>query len=518
MDNLRLNGTTDPVDSGYPSLTRTGSANNIAEFSLKGTQVPMPTQPELVVTSEPGVFPVTIDIEALHQQCVRDGIKLVRQCFLNNSGTLATYMVPTAVFFRRHAVKGRGMVPGLQTLPIGEDEPVWDLVRLGLVDLAKEVDFKPDWTTFKYLPQAPGHAFCLGLTYTRDPADTPWEHDPRWLLRKLSDKLKEKYNLKMVCGTESEFYIYAKTDPQTGRPLRLDETLYASSHSLHGPVGHMFDEMILANEAAGIGIYDTHSEIGPGQFEIATDPSEVNQCAFELMLTREIIHGVARKNGAYATFAPKPFPNEVGTGCHIHISLADATTGRNIFPSPSDPHGIHPLCASFMAGILEHARAMCAITMPTVGSYMRAQPGMFASAYTAWGNENREVCLRVATAPPGPPNNVEFRFCDATANPFTVMAALLIAGMDGMDRKLALGEPCQDMNMNDVTQEQLEARGIYRAPTSLIEAVDHLSKDRVLLEGMGKLGPATVHMRRYEAGWWGKKSYDDQCLEMIKRF
>lgn len=98
----------------------------------------------------------------------------------------------------------------------------------------------------------------------------------------------------MICGTESEFYLYKSTDPATGRPHRLDETLYASSHSLHGPVGHVFDEMVLANEACGIGIYDTHSEIGPGQFEIATDPSEANQCAFELMLTREIIHGGAK--------------------------------------------------------------------------------------------------------------------------------------------------------------------------------------------------------------------------------
>ncbi len=119
------------------------------------------------------------------------------------------------------------MVPGLQVLPIGEDEPVWDFVNSGGIDLSKEVDFKPDWSTFKYLPHLPGHAFCLGLTFSRGwssgwfwnwisiayfflalfllETNGPWEFDPRWLLRKLTQQLKEKYNLKMVCGTETEF-------------------------------------------------------------------------------------------------------------------------------------------------------------------------------------------------------------------------------------------------------------------------------------------------------------------------
>lgn len=184
MENIRVvTGSVTASDAAYGSLPRTLS-------QPLGTATEMPTQPKLKVTSAPDAFPVEIDIADLQAQCVRDGIKLIRQCFLNNSGellelgansgvsisyhqpfsqsgTLATYIVPTSVFFRRHAVKGRGMVPGLQVLPIGQDDLVWDFVHSGGIDLSKEVDFKPDWTTFRYLPHAPGHAFCLGLTYSR---------------------------------------------------------------------------------------------------------------------------------------------------------------------------------------------------------------------------------------------------------------------------------------------------------------------------------------------------------------
>lgn len=239
MDNIRIGGSVQPPEpaAAQPPL---------------GTQLPMPAQPTPKITSEPGVYPVTIDIADLQAQCVRDGIKLIRQCFLNNSGgilrekgcrfgqadaptlsgTLATYLVPTHVFFRRHAVKGRGLVPVLQSLPIGQDDPVWETFSNGIIDLTKEVDFKPDWTTFRYLPHAPGHAFCLGITYSRGlclnpagyvyrqlirgpfrdsaPIETNdfWELDPRNVLRRLTNQLKEKYGLKMICGTESEFVGY----------------------------------------------------------------------------------------------------------------------------------------------------------------------------------------------------------------------------------------------------------------------------------------------------------------------
>lgn len=169
-----------------------------------------------------------------------------------------------------------------------------------------------------------------------------------------------------------------------------------------------------------------------------------------------------------------------------------------------------------MAGIIEHARALCAISLPTVGSYLRAQPGQLASAYTAWGPENREACLRVTTGLDAP-NNVEFRFSDSCGNPFTVMAALLAAGMDGMERKLELPPPTTIAELSTLPKEELEKRKVYRSPQTLEEATDFLEKDEVLLKALGKLGQGIVIIRRNEAKRWSSFTPDQLTAEMIKK-
>jgi hypothetical protein len=220
---------------------------------------------------------------------------------------LLTYLVPTPVFFSRWATKGRGLVPALNSLALGQNEPVVEVLQEGLVGLEEELDFDPDWETFRYLPYVDGHAVCMGNTFSRggflvkvdhqsDLADlhsvilissstrflihhstlcsalqgkngsprTPFTFDSKNVLRQLTSTLREKYNLAMTCGTESEFYLYHSLDSK-GTPVKLDATLYGSSQSLHGSAGAAFDEMILANQACGVGVYDSHSEIGPGQ-------------------------------------------------------------------------------------------------------------------------------------------------------------------------------------------------------------------------------------------------------------
>lgn len=203
---------------------------------------------------------------------------------------LLTYIVPTEVFFNRHAVKGRGLIPPLNTNGLGSNDPTVRVIRAGIVDAQSEVDFHPDFSTFRYMPWAPGHAIVMGNTFKRQHPPVPWDFDSKVVLRQLTDKLRDQYGLKMICGTESEFYLYEKLD-EKGHPIRMDTTLYGASQSLFGKAGKAFDEMILSCQEMGIGVYDAHSEIGPGQFEIATDPSEANKAAFDLMLTREIVYG-----------------------------------------------------------------------------------------------------------------------------------------------------------------------------------------------------------------------------------
>jgi glutamine synthetase len=168
-----------------------------------------------------------------------------------------------------------------------------------------------------------------------------------------------------------------------------------------------------------------------------------------------------------------------------------------------------------MQGIISHSRAICAISLPTVGSYLRAVPGQFASAYTAWGFENREACLRVATGA-GAPNNVEFRFSDSCGNPYSVMAALLAAGLDGMERGLKLQDPSHSFDFMTMSKEELEAKGIFMSPKTLDEAADCLEKDTVLMEKLGPLGRGLLLFRRHEAKRWGSWEVEKLQAEMIK--
>ncbi|KAI9002630.1 hypothetical protein DFJ74DRAFT_696391 [Hyaloraphidium curvatum] len=493
-------------------------AATAAHLSAPAETAWTPPQPAVRLTSPPGAFPVAADAAALAAQCARDGVRIVRMCFLASSASLLTYLVPADVFFARHAVKGRNLVPALNSFGLGEDEPAPGIIDAGLVDLEQELDFFPDWTTFRYLPHAPGQAIVMGNTILRTPGPETvlWNYDPRNVLRLLTEKLRDKWGLEMICGTESEFYLYDDTDPATNGPIPFDRTLYGAAWALYGRAGRIFEELILAVKAAGIGVYDAHSEIGPGQFEIATDPSEANRCAYELLLTREVIRGTARNLGVNATFAPKPLREEIGTGCHVHLSLRSLSTGRNVFPSSSSPHGLSEIGASFVAGILSHARALCAVSLPSVPSYVRAKPGMLAGGWTCWGLENRDACLRLATNREGA-RDVEWRFSDCTGNPFAVLAGLLAAGIDGLEKGMKLPPPVKSLDFR-VGAEELAKQGVYPVPGSLEEATDIFEKDAVLAEALGPLAKGIVFLRRHEAKRWGAMTPADMDREIMKLF
>ena len=168
-----------------------------------------------------------------------------------------------------------------------------------------------------------------------------------------------------------------------------------------------------------------------------------------------------------------------------------------------------------MAGILNHARSLCAITLPTNGSYLRAQPGQLASAWTAWGNENREACLRVATTSEAP-TNVEWRFNDACAHPYAVLAGLLAAGIDGLEKKLALPAPTGTFEFSTETPEELAKKGVYQSPSNLEEAVGFLENDKAMMEALGTFGKGIVLMRKHEGARWGAYSQEKLFAEMVK--
>jgi len=197
---------------------------------------------------------------------------------------------------------------------------------------------------------------------------------------------------------------------------------------------------------------------------------------------------VALKHGLYASFAPKPWADQAGNGCHIHFSGWNRERTVNRFYDPTAPYNLSELGKQFMAGILEHLPGLVALTCASVNSYRRLQPQMWASAYRVWGPDNREGALRVASTFRGHEAesiNIELKSSDSSANPYVALGGVIAAGLDGIQRRLALPPPVT-VDPHTMDEKARQAIGGDRLPQSLKEAVGNLKRDRVLTEALGE--------------------------------
>jgi glutamine synthetase len=188
--------------------------------------------------------------------------------------------------------------------------------------------------------------------------------------------------------------------------------------------------------------------------------------------------------GLETTMAPKPYLDQAGNGHHLHVSVYEDET-----PVLFDASGaLSGAGSGFVAGILEHLPAVMAFSAPSPNSYQRLAPGMWSSAFAAYGPDNREAAVRLASPVAGAESataNVELKPVDVTANPYLALAAVLAAGMDGMERGLDPGEPTT-VDPATLSEEERAELGIFPLPGSLDESLDALEKDDVLIEALGE--------------------------------
>jgi Glutamine synthetase len=259
----------------------------------------------------------------------------------------------------------------------------------------------------------------------------------------------------------------------------------------------------------GMGLAAYYPEYGPGQQELVVDHAEGVTAADDHVRVRETVKGVAADHDLGATFRPKPFPQLPGSGCHVHLSLW--RDGENALFDPAS-EGSYPLSdtgRSFVAGLVEHAPALVALTAPTVESYDRLAPGMWSSAYTCWGHDNREAVVRVPSvagdAREGT-TRVEFKPADSTMNPYLAQLGLLAAGLDGVERGLDPGEPL-NRDPGALSDAERADRGIERLPTTLADALDELASCDPLRAAMGDtLLDSFVKVKRSE---WAQSTDED---------
>ncbi|MCS7047226.1 MAG: type I glutamate--ammonia ligase, partial [Gemmataceae bacterium] len=259
-----------------------------------------------------------------------------------------------------------------------------------------------------------------------------------------------------------------------------------------------------ALRALGWGVYQADHEDANAQFEINYKYADALTTADRFIFFKMLAGEVARKHGAIATFMPKPFSDRTGSGAHMHYHLADATTGRNLFlADPNEfPLGLSETARHFLGGVLTHARALCAVTSPTVNCYKRLQigPGLFSArsgytwtpAYITYGDNNRTQMIRTPE-----PGHVEDRTVSSAFNPYLGMAAYIYAGLDGIRRKLDPGPP-NLANMYELSLEEMTRRNVRVLPQSLAEAIDELERDEVVQQALGPIAAEFIKLKRME--------------------
>ncbi len=263
-------------------------------------------------------------------------------------------------------------------------------------------------------------------------------------------------------------------------------------------------EMNDALRKLGWGVYQSDHEDANGQYEINFHYADALTTADRFLFFKMLASEVARKYGAIATFMAKPFADRTGSGAHMHYHLADAETGRNLFASDSDPRrlGLSTTAYHFLGGVLSHARALCAITSPTVNCYKRLQIGAgltgtrsgftWTPAFITYGDNNRTQMIRTPEA-----GHVEDRTVSSAFNPYLAFAAYLAAGLDGIRRKLDPGEPNRD-NAYVLGLDEMARRGVRLLPQSLPEALDELERDEVIKGGLGPIAEEFLRLKRAE--------------------
>ncbi len=323
---------------------------------------------------------------------------------------------------------------------------------------------------------------------------TPWELCPRDFLRRALAALKEAAGLSLVAAFEHEF-TYTGVDEAPGSPYSLD------AFRRQGVFAEAF---MAALRAAGCEPDSFMAEYGARQYEFTVDVAEGVRAADRAVVAREMARATAHRLGHRAIFSPIPDPAGVGNGVHIHFSFKDAA-GAPVMHDPAGAHGLSDVARAFVAGILHHQPALCALTAPATVSYLRLRPNRWAPTHANLEQQDRGAALRICPVLPGGDVarqfNVEYRVADGAASPYVALAAVVWAGVDGIRRGLAIPEEGPAL------------------PATLEEALDALAASDAAKTWMGESfhGAYLLH-KRGEAALMAGLTEAEQCARYAETY
>ena len=438
-------------------------------------------------------------------------LRLVRFLYCDNGGIIRGKTTNAAKLASR-------MEEGIgQTLAMQAFTGVETLAAVAGMGPVGEFRLTPDPDSFVILPYAPhtGSMFC-----DMNQLDgSPWEACPRTFLKRMNAELA-KDGMRAEAAVEHEFYLARERE---GVYVPADYSLCYSSIGL-AEQAELIDAALEALEAQGVVIEQFHVELGPSQQELSIQHADVLKAADNVLLVRETIRSVARRFNLYASFAPKPFLEQAGSGAHIHFSLwgnegNDRST--NLFSDAGERGGLSRVGRHFIGGVLHHIRALLALTCASPNSYRRLLPHYWSSAYAVYGFDNREAALRVPSLFRGreaSSTNVELKSADHSGNPYLAFGALIAAGLDGIRKHIEPPVPV-DVDPGNYTDSEREQLGIHRLPGSLNEALDALEDDQVLLDAMGPLlARSYIAVKREESAFFTEKSPQEEALQHFYKY
>lgn len=352
----------------------------------------------------------------------------------------------------------------------------------------------PDPGTFRVLSWRPeekkvARMICDILT----PERAPYEGDPRFILKKALKRAEAMGFDSFMIGPELEFF-YFKDDSSAEI---LDRGGYFDLTTLD-TASDLRRETVLTLEKMGIRVEYSHHEVAPSQHEVDIRYDEALKMADDVITYRVVVKEIARKAGVYATFMPKPLFGENGSGMHTHQSLFRG--GKNVFFDPEGKDSLSETARQYIAGLLEHSNEICSIFAQTTNSYKRLVPGYEAPVYIAWSRRNRSALVRVPLYHPGKEKatRCEFRASDPACNPYLAFAAMLHAGLEGIEKGYEIPAP-MELNLYNLTPAQREQKGVRMLPDNLGRAVEITENSELVKKVLGKhIFPRYIELKKKE--------------------
>ncbi|MFQ5504699.1 MAG: type I glutamate--ammonia ligase [Planctomycetota bacterium] len=394
-------------------------------------------------------------------------VKFLRLGFTDIVGTNKNVEVPKSQFEK--ALDGQVLFDG---------SSIEGFVRIEESDMI----LVPDFNSFRVFPWDDGGQGKVArlICDIHNPDGSSFEGCPRSMLKRQVARASEM-GYSMMAGVEAEFFLFEMGENGSPTTTTHDRAGYfdLAPIDLGEPCRRAIVNVL---HALGFEVEAAHHEVAEGQHEIDFRYSDALSVADNLATFRFVVRKVARDFGLHATFMPKPVFGINGSGMHTHQSLFDAE-GENAFYDAKATYQLSDVALGYIAGLLKHAKGLCALTNPLVNSYKRLVPGYEAPTHIAWSERNRSPLCRVP-ARRGVGTRVELRMPDPSCNPYLALGCMLSAGIDGVRDRLTPPDPV-NKNLYAMSQRERARHKVDRLPGNLSEALTRLEKNKILREALG---------------------------------